>query len=411
MPLALYFKDGRAKVEIARRARQEGVRQAAHARRARPPSARRSRRSAGTSRACVTRRRWAPCLRPPHPLPAAAGDGEGAGAVRRRRPADRPAVAAALPRHRRGAGRGAARPRRTALHRARLRPPAGDGGVPQRLVRRLRRPGARRRLRVRDVLPRAGRRGVRRATGSTGGARGLEGARAGRRRSTSATRCSTRCGACSPTPGTPVVVHAGSGPVATAFTGPAPVAGAAGPAPAAAAGDRPRRARRSTPSSSSWPSATSGWRSTPRWRSPTSSTRWARRTRRRCCRGCATSGWPGKVLLGTRLPEHPVPVRAPAGGAAASRPRRRLAACGALGQRGPPPRRVSPTVGSQPPGDTDPPHNPRARGRGRGNEEDALAVGPVDCESSTFENSRGADRFRLGTLVPGEAGREASVIS
>ncbi len=37
------------------------------------------------------------------------------------------------------------------------------------------------------------------------------------------------------------------------------------------------------------------------------------------------------------------------------------------------------------------------------------SVLPVDWQQ--FDNSRGADRFRLGTLVPGEAGREASVIS
>ena len=39
------------------------------------------------------------------------------------------------------------------------------------------------------------------------------------------------------------------------------------------------------------------------------------------------------------------------------------------------------------------------------------ALGGLDCESRLLHNSRGADRFRLGTLVPGEAGRGASVIS
>ncbi len=33
------------------------------------------------------------------------------------------------------------------------------------------------------------------------------------------------------------------------------------------------------------------------------------------------------------------------------------------------------------------------------------------CSTACIDNTRGADRFRLGTLVPGEAGREASVIS
>ena len=56
----------------------------------------------------------------------------------------------------------------------------------------------------------------------------------------------------------------------------------------------PTPAPRSTPSSSPWPSGTSGWRSTPRWPSPTSSPRWAGSTPRRCCPGCVTSGWPAR---------------------------------------------------------------------------------------------------------------------
>ena len=69
--------------------------------------------------------------------------------------------------------------------------------------------------------------------------------------------------------GTPVVVHAGSGPVAA----PAHRAGAVrrGAAPATRGWPRSSRtsARRSTPSSSTWPSGIERVRWTPRWRSPT----------------------------------------------------------------------------------------------------------------------------------------------
>ena len=66
----------------------------------------------------------------------------------------------------------------------------------------------------------------------------------------------------------------------------------------------PTSAPRSTWSSSSWPSASSGCTWTPRWPSRTSSSRW-RRTRLRCCRGCADLG--EKVLLGSDFPTIPYP--------------------------------------------------------------------------------------------------------
>jgi len=72
-----------------------------------------------------------------------------------------------------------------------------------------------------------------------------------------------------------------------------------------------------------------------------------------------------------------LPVPAPAGGARGARPRGRMAAVRVLGQRCAPLRNEQAR------------HSPLGWGH----------------------NSRGADRFRLGTLVPGEAGREGSVIS
>ena len=202
VPLALYFKDGRAKVEIARRARQEVVRQAAHPRR---PRRRREKEQAlgrhlkGMARALDASSPL--CSLVPlfdlhaHFLPPRV-IGEGPGAVRLGRAADRTAVAAPLPRLRRRARRGAARPRRTPLHGARLRPPAGDGRVPQRLDGRVRRPGAGVAA-VRDVLPGGDGADVRR-----GAARrrhpGVEGCTSRSVASTSATRCSTRSGGCSP---------------------------------------------------------------------------------------------------------------------------------------------------------------------------------------------------------------------
>ena len=139
VPLSLYFKDGRAKIEIAlaKGKKTYDKRHALAERQAEPRGA--SRRSAVGSRASE---RWLSLLagrrrprlvggaRAPRPvrraraLPAAAGDAQGPRAVRHRRPADRPAVAAGLPRRRRRAGGAAARPRRTPLHVAALRAPA-----------------------------------------------------------------------------------------------------------------------------------------------------------------------------------------------------------------------------------------------------------------------------------------------
>ena len=133
---------------------------------------------------------------------------------------------------------------------------------------------------------------------------------------------------------------------------------------------------RSTPASSPSPRTSSGCTWTPRWRSPTSSRRW-RRSRATCCRGCGTSAT-GAARLG--LPEHPLPLRPPARGPRAART---SGTTGCGGSAGTTPRSCSSGI---PDGRSD-------------------ALGPVDCQAAQIHNSRGADRFRLGTLVPGEAGR------
>ena len=75
----------------------------------------------------------------------------------------------------------------------------------------------------RDVLRRAVGRG-RRAPRRSARAPGSSSATSRWATSTRTTRCSTRRGASSPTPGVPVVTHCGSGPVPGRFTGPEPVA-------------------------------------------------------------------------------------------------------------------------------------------------------------------------------------------
>src|SRR3546814_15510121 len=77
-------------------------------------------------------------FRPAHALRSRADGHEGACRVRDRGPADRAALAAALPGHRRRARRDADRVRRTPLLPAHLCPPPGDGRVPQRVVGGLR---------------------------------------------------------------------------------------------------------------------------------------------------------------------------------------------------------------------------------------------------------------------------------
>ena len=220
-----------------------------------------------------------------------------------RGPAHRSAVAHHLPRERRGAGRSAAGARRTTVLRAALRAQAGHRGVPQRLGARLRRagPGV---PPLGDVLPRALRGGLRRATPST---RTSRSSRCTCRwvTSTFATRTSTRCGASSPTPARPVVVlHAGSGPVPNSHTGPAPVRGGARAAPAAHRGHRAHGRPGVPSSSSSLPSASSGCTSTRPWRSPASSRTW-RRSRPTCRARLADLG--DKVLLGSDFPNIPYP--------------------------------------------------------------------------------------------------------
>ena len=161
IPTALYFKDGRAKVEIAL-AKGKKSWDKRHALAERQADREKEQASVAGSRAWTDRwfrgaglaaltsttgartsRSSRPAVlagpRPPGPLrraralPAAADPGRGLGAVRPGRAEDRPAVADPLPRHRRGTRRAAARPRRTPLLRAALCPQARRGRVPQRL--------------------------------------------------------------------------------------------------------------------------------------------------------------------------------------------------------------------------------------------------------------------------------------
>ena len=118
----------------------------------------------------------------------------------------------------------------------------------------------------------------------------------------------------------------------------------------------------------------SGCTSTPRWCSRTSS-RSCRRSRRRCCRGSSTSG--DKVLLGSDFPTIPYPYL------------HQLESLARLDLGEEWLRAVCWDNGVRLFGMNGARHSPLDWGH----------------------NSRGADRFRLGTLVPGEAGRGASVIS
>ena len=211
---------------------QEVVGQAARARRAAgqpgegagpgPPAQGHGRERDADVDACLAAPRDCPGSSTSTPTSCRRACGQGAGAVRRRRAADRPTVADPLPRHRRGAGREL----RASAYGASPRWPTPTGrawrDVPQRLGARLRRATSPSRC------------GRRRSTPSP------------RRRRTSrswlaaASRCSrstSRSGAFDlddplldevwgllEDAGTPVVVHAGSGPVGNDFTGPGPVA-------------------------------------------------------------------------------------------------------------------------------------------------------------------------------------------
>ena len=95
-----------------------------------------------------------------------------------------------------------------------------------------------------------------------------------------------------------------------------------------------------------------------------------------------------QVLLGTRLPEHPLPLRPPARGLGAARASATTGCARCAGT-------TAYACSADRRGISD------ARG---------WLVGPRR-RGVPLDNSRGADRFRLGTLVPGEAGRGASVIS
>ena len=213
---SLYFKDGRAKVEIALARGQEVLRQAARARRAAGQPREASRRSAdalkGMSRLTASSSAdedvppggsgWAcpgcstcTCTSCRRSIQA-----QGVGAVRRRRPADRSRVADPLPRRPTRSGSSQLRAlRRTPLLGAALRAQPGHRGVPQRLGARTSPTQVPEALRSRDLLPRAGGGGVRRGAGRRG-RRGVQGARPGGRLPASTTRCSTTAGARSPTP-------------------------------------------------------------------------------------------------------------------------------------------------------------------------------------------------------------------
>ena len=236
VPLSLYFKDGRAKVEIALAkgkktydkrhalAERQANREAEQALGppAQGPQRWLSRSPTSTSPAGGTRARDPGPVRRARALPAAADHAQGPRAVRQRRPADRPAVAAGVPRRRRRAGRAAARPRRTPLLLAALRAPAGHRGVPQRVVRAVRRRHPRVPVRRRPSTPS-------RAPGRTSpscvaaGTRGLQGARPGRRLRPRSTRCSTTPGARSRTPARRSSCTPSGGPVGNDHTGPGPM--------------------------------------------------------------------------------------------------------------------------------------------------------------------------------------------
>ena len=199
--------------------------------------------------------------------------------------------------------------------------------------------------------------------------------------STSTTRCSTTVWGLLEDAGTPIVVHAGSGPVGNDVHRARPAAPGAGPLPAAGGGRRAHgragvrrvpgagRALRAGP-----PRHHDGVHGLLRRRGAVPA--------RRCCRGWSTCSRRCCSAATSRPSPTPTPHQLEA--LAPARPRGRLAARRVLAQRRPAVRGIRPVrrwAASWP--------------------SRRLAV----------DNSRGADRFRLGTLVPGEAGRGASVIS
>ena len=103
--------------------------------------------------------------------------------------------------------------------------------------------------------------------------------------------------------GTPVVVHASSGPVGNEHTGPAPMRALLERHPTLTA----VVAHLGAPEYAEFLALAEdfdGCTSTPRWRSPTSSRRW-RRSRATCCRGWRDLR--DRVLLGSDFPNIPYP--------------------------------------------------------------------------------------------------------
>ena len=319
--MTLYFKDGRAKVEIAL-ARQEDLGQAANPRRARSKPRSRTRPQPPPQRHGLTGDRACRVAIPGvlaearpalasfdvhvHFLPAE-HPAPGVGAVRHGRAEDRPEVADPLPRQPRGARRRCcASSAYVASRRCPTRTSPGSLTYLNDWARRLRdrRAGV---AVVGHLLPRAG--GGRRTSASWS----TRGSRCSRSTSRSAPSGSTTrslddgLGAPRVDAGTPVVVHAGSGPVpqrlhraraaragaGSLARGLAVVVAHLGAPEYAEFLDAGRALRAGVPGHHD------GLHGLLR-------ARW-RRTRLRCCRGSPT--WATKVLLGQRLPDDPVPVR------------------------------------------------------------------------------------------------------
>ena len=181
----------------------------------------------------------------------------------------------------------------------------------------------------RDVLPRARRRGVRRGAGSP---RASRSSRCTCRWAASTSRdplLDRRRGGMLEDAGTPVVIHAGSGPVGNAVHRAGADRRAARSAPAAGAGGRPPRRAGVRRVPDAGRDATS--------RSALDTTMVFTRLLRRLGAAFPADLLPRlrdlrpKVLLGSDFPNIPYPYARPARRAGPPRPRRRLAPCGVLG--------------------------------------------------------------------------------
>ncbi len=190
--------------------------------------------------------------------------------------------------------------------------------------------------------------------------------------------------------GTPVVVHAGSGPVPNEHTGPAPVLEVLRRHPRLTA----VLAHMGAPEYVGVPRDRRGVRAgAPRHDDGVH--RLLRGDGAVPGRSAAPAAGPrrqGAARLG--LPEHPLPLRPPAG---VARARWAWARSGCARSAGRTPR----------PWSAEPSCHGKARARGNIVRTRSVVPGTV----VTIDNSTGADRFRLGTLVPGEAGRGSKVIS